>query len=425
MVLPSRIAYLMGRRAQADGNQCWGNPNRNCDFDIGQQLSPVVGMGKSVAIEGWTLTRILNAGCGMALCILLFTVTSCSTIESFLFEDLNRQERRISVDPAFFHGPAAEDNYLSQEEQESLLQVCLGKRRIGNLTGYRISEAALICAARGSLEQSDILFQQALQRSSGLDRRRIMLNRLIHWHRIGSDIRDQDLSPVLTELSHGTALQLVEELQNKRQDFLVDRIYSFMIPRSSGVALADVLLQKGLYEYSMGRPAVAAAALQETLKLRNNGKAHLALGRIYGEGKDYERAIKHLDQAFTAEPDSDTAFLLARFEFSRGNHAEALGWIKKANGRKADVVELHGLILLATDVGADPRPLLKSVDFEQSKACLRENRPFLENIRLCSFSNAYNVLRPIRGRGRIMRAWFGTAHPHNREGTLPYLKNHY
>ncbi|GEM_PF-1681187 len=349
-------------------------------------------------------------------------LAGCSTVHSFFFEELDRQEMRISVDAAFFHGP----NPPTASDQQEMLELCLGKRRPGNLDGFRISEAAIICASRGSLERSDELFSLAVQRSSDMDRRRIMLNQIIQWHRQGSGIRDQDLSPVLTDLSHTRALQLVEELQNRKQDYLVDRIYSFMIPRSSGVALADVLLQKGLYEYSMGRSSLAVAALQKTLELREDYEAHLILGRIYHEARDYDRASLHLEKAYASKKEPETAFLLARLEFSRKNSAVALDWIKKADEKNARVVELHGLILLSLDAGANPEPLLSSIGYSDSNpVCLQENRPFLENLELCSVSNVYRLLSPIRGRARIMRSWFGTTNPWNRKATVPYGKRQY
>ena len=359
---------------------------------------------------------------GKALLLLLVAgMQGCATVNSFFFEELDRQEMRISADPAFFHGSTP-----TIEDQKDLLDLCLGKRRPGNSDGFRISEAAIICGARGSLERSDELFILAIERSSGLDRRRIMLNRIIFWHRIGAGVRDKDLSPVLTDLSHTRALELVSELQDRKQDYLVDRIYSFMIPRSSGTALADVLLQKGLYEYSMGRSSVAVAALQKSLELRENYRAHLTLGRIYAKAEDFNRAAMHLEKAYSRKPEPDTAYLMAHLEYSRKRSEEALNWIRKADEREAKVVELHGLIMLSLDISADPRPLLSNLRFSGStEVCLKENRPFLENLQLCALSHSYDVLRPVRGRARILQSWFGTEKPWNRKATVPYVKRHY
>ena len=359
--------------------------------------------------------------CG-AVSSLLLIASGCSTLDTFFFEELDRQEMRIAADPAYFHG----EEVAASEEQKKLLQVCLGKRRIGSLGAFRISDAALICAATGSPEQSEELFKLALDRSSGLDRRRIMLNRLIVWKHTGGGVRENNLAPVLTDLSHTVALTLVKELQEKKQDWLVDRLYAFMIPRSRGAALADVLLQKGIYEYSMGRSGPSRLALEQSLQLRKDRKAYLILGNLYADSGDYERAQQNLKTAYDLGADSEVAFSLARLEFEKAQFRQALDWIQKADKANPEALELHGLILLSLDVAADPRPLLKNLTISaRGPECIQPERPFLEDFALCSTARTYDVLRPMRTRGRILRSWFGTTRLEGRQNLVPYIKGNY
>ncbi|MCB1170588.1 MAG: hypothetical protein KDK25_09655 [Leptospiraceae bacterium] len=367
----------------------------------------------------------------MNFSILLF-LCNCSALDSFLYADLDRQESLIASDPSFYHEEARSERSSGEERyrelrgaEERALQVCRGEIRLNSLSPFTISDGALVCGLTGGLQRSQELFDLATRKASGIDRRKIMLNRLIMLHRLGMDILDADLAPVLTDLSHTRALELVQGLEVRRQDYLADRIYSFMIPRSNGAALADVLLAKGIYDDSRGRTGLAVTALQKSIELRDNHRAREILGSIYLQSRDYNRAILNLQKAYERKPDTELAFRLARAFMGRKDYEKALQWIRKADGSKADVIQLHGKILLSMDVSADPRSLLSSLKRKAGSPCLASNASMQENLHYCGLQKYYDAIRPIRRRSHILRDWFGTSRPENRKELVPLIQGHY
>ena len=362
----------------------------------------------------------------------LFLLGQCSVLHTFLFAELDRQESRIATDPAFFHEAIGAD-HLSREDryrelrsrEEQALQVCRAEIRLNSLTAYAISDGALVCGLTGGLERSQELFDVSIKKASGLDRRKIMLNRLMMLNRLDMDILDADLGPVLTDLSHTKALELVQGLEERRQDYLADRIYSFMIPRSSGVALADVLLARGIYDDSRGRTALAVTALQKSIELRDNYKAREILGSIFLQSGDYDRAVRNLQKAYEKKAGPELAFRLSSAYMGKKQYDKALEWIRKADGSQADVIQLHGQILLSLDVSADPTPLLSSMKRKAGSQCLAEAASMQENLHYCGLQKYYDAIRPLRRRSHILRGWFGTSRPENRKDLIPIIQGHY
>lgn len=363
--------------------------------------------------------RSYSTGFAFSLVCVLVLVR-CSTVETYLYGELDRQQALPAIDASYFHGESRRPT--AADRPQRALRACRGEIRLSSLEAYEISDAAIVCASVGRLERSEELYSLALEKSSGLDQRKIMLNRLMGFERKGMQVLDQDLARVLTDLSYANALKLAEELQNKKSYSLAERIYAFMVPRSSGKALADVYLQKGKFEYYRGQ-AKAAESLQKSLELQDRTEAHLLLGRIYLESSDQNRAVFHLQKVASERADPEIPFLIAKAEYERKNYESALKWIRKSGSSEPEAIQLHGQILLSLDVAEDPRNLLSALKWERPDGC-SSGRGFYRDLHFCALSHSFAVMKPLQTRVSILRTWFGTE-AEGRSNVIPYVKGHY
>ncbi|MCB1165214.1 MAG: tetratricopeptide repeat protein [Leptospiraceae bacterium] len=370
---------------------------------------PVMRMHQYIPMGGFKTT------CLLAVSFFALFSVHCST-DSYFYRSMNRQAALAAKDPGYFHSGES-----SSERDLRLMDICLsGPGR--SAPPYDLSDAALMCLAEGDGPVALALLDQAIQEASGLDRRRIGLNRLIALQELFGGFPESEIGPVLTDLNHRQALELIDSLSNKGRDRLADRLYAFMVTRSSGTILAEVLLQKGEHDFGLGRNQEALVALEKSLEIRPNAEAHRLLGNIYDRANENERAIEHLEEYYKAKPSAEVAFLLARNYYRLKNAKSALTWIQKADASDAEAIQLHGDIRLTLNSDDDPRALLRALKVRTQPACAQES--FLDGMNYCIVGSAYAALRPAETKAAIMRHWFGDYPAEQRGSLLPYQEGY-